>query len=211
MRVPDAAEAEALLREGERRNPGRWVAHSRVAGRVARAIASQHPALDPDAAYAMGLLHDIGRTLGGPTRPEVLHITDGYQLMTERGFDDCAGVCLSHSFPIHDADAYAGNWDGAASEKIFVQQFLATAEYTTYDKLVQVCDALSLPEGPVVMEKRLVDVVIRHGFNACTLPKWQAFLNLLAELDADVGGSVYALLPDVVSSTFPTTGHHTDR
>ena len=147
MKVPSIAAAQALLADGERRNPGPWVDHLRTAGRVARAIAERHPELD--------------------------------------------------------ADAYSGSWpDGTLADKRFVERFLADIEFTTYDRLIQLCDALSMPHGPVLMEKRLVDVVLRHGFNARTLPKWQAFVSLREEFDTATGGSIYALLPEVVSNTF---------
>jgi len=53
MKVPSIQEAEALLAEGSRRNPGAWVKHSVVAAETARAIAERHPLLDPDAAYVL--------------------------------------------------------------------------------------------------------------------------------------------------------------
>ena len=70
-----------------------------MAAETARAVAERHPALDLDAAYVLGLLHDIGRSEGGPHVPDVRHILDGHRLMLERGFDDCARICLTHSFP----------------------------------------------------------------------------------------------------------------
>jgi hypothetical protein len=52
------------------------------------------------------------------------------------------------------------------------------------------------------MEKRLVDVALRFGFNDFTLAKWQAFLALRQEFSNAVGISIYKLLPDVVDTTF---------
>jgi putative nucleotidyltransferase with HDIG domain len=178
------------------------VKHSVVAAEIARAIANRHPSLDPDAAYVLGLLHDIGRSEGAPHVPDVRHILDGHQLMRERGFDDCARICLTHSFPIQQADAFAGRWDCPAEQKLFVQEYLDGADYTAYDRLIQLCDALALPYGPVVMEKRLVDVALRWGFNDLTLPKWQSFLALRQEFTDAVGTSIYKLLPEIVENTF---------
>jgi hypothetical protein len=75
-------------------------------------------------------------------------------------------------------------------------------EHTTYDRLIQLCDALALPTGPCLVEKRLVDVAQRHGFNALTLAKWRAYISLEREFSAAVGFSVYTLLPGVVENTF---------
>jgi putative nucleotidyltransferase with HDIG domain len=100
MKVPTIGEARALLTEGGRLNPGPWVDHSLVAADIARAVAERHPNLDPDHAYLTALLHDIGRTRTGPGVPDVRHILDSYRMMMDRGYEDCARVCLTHSFPI---------------------------------------------------------------------------------------------------------------
>ena len=52
------------------------------------------------------------------------------------------------------------------------------------------------------MEKRLVDVALRWGFNDLTIRKWQAFLALRQEFTDAVGISIYKLLPDIVENTF---------
>jgi hypothetical protein len=100
-----------------------------VAAETARRIAEHHPALDADAAYVMALLHDIGRTAGGPDVADVRHVLDGYRSMLERGFDDSARICLTHSFPIKQADAFAGRWDCPGEEKQFVQDYLDRIEF----------------------------------------------------------------------------------
>ena len=80
MKIPTVAEADKLLNEAEKLNPGRWVdkllneaeklnpgrwvAHSRTAALCARAVAEKCENLNPDCAYVLGLLHDIGRRQG---------------------------------------------------------------------------------------------------------------------------------------------------
>jgi hypothetical protein len=202
MKYPPVRQAHKYLAEGHARNPGTWADHSRVAAESARAIAARHPALDPDCAYVLGLLHDIGRGAGGPDVANVRHLLDGYRWMSDEGFPDCARICLTHSFPIKQTDAFAGRWDCPVEEQRFVQDYLDHVEYTAYDRLIQLCDAISLPSGPCLMEKRLVDVALRHGFNALTLAKWQAFLALRKEFETAAGASIYTLLPGVVDNTF---------
>jgi hypothetical protein len=202
VRVPSRAEAHAYLTEAGSRNPGPWVRHSIVAAETARAIAVRHPTLESDVAYVLGLLHDVGRGTGGSGVADVRHILDGYRLMHENGYEDCARICLTHSFPIKQADAYAGPWDCPVDDKRFVQTYLDQVEYDTYDRLIQLCDSLALPSGPVLMEQRLVDVALRWGFNALTVAKWRAFLALRRELSEAVGCSIYALLPNIVDNTF---------
>ena len=201
-RLPTPHEAESLLRAAARRNPGPWVDHVRVAAGAARALAARIPGMDPEAAAVLGLLHDVGRGSGGPGVADVRHILDGYTLLRDAGFDGAARVCLTHSFPIKDVDAFASAWDCPPQEKRFVQEYLDGLEYDDYDRLIQLCDALSLPGGPCLLEKRLVDVALRHGINALTLAKWRAYVELRRDVEARAGVSVYRLLPGVVETTF---------
>jgi hypothetical protein len=198
-------QARAFLAEGERLNPGPWVKHSVVAGEAAAAIARHHPALEPDVAYVMGLLHDIGRSRAKPGGADVRHILDGYYLLRDAGFDDVARICLTHSFPIKNVDAFASAWECPESEQEFVQEYLDQTEYSSYDRLIQLCDALALTTGPCLVEKRLVDVALRHGFNGLTLDKWRAYLTTLEQMEHAIGRSVYSVLPGVVEGTFGFT------
>jgi len=202
MTVPGIDAAHAMLEEGAERNPEPWVDHCRAVGAAARAIAERHPALDGNVAYVLGLLHDIGRRSSGPGVADVRHILDCHAYLMELGFPDAARICLTHSFPIKEADAFASPWGELQTERRWVQKFLDGVEYTDYDRLIQLCDSLALPGGPVLLEKRLIDVALRHGFNAHTLTKWRAFLEIKQEFDAAVGGSIYAVLEGVVENTF---------
>ena len=202
LSVPSPAEAEAILAAEEARNPGPWAAHCRVAALCAQAIAAACPNLDAEAAYVMGLLHDVGRGSATKGTADVRHVLDGYTLLRKRGFEDAARICLTHSFPIKQADAFASRWECPPQEKRFVQDFLDRSEYSDYDRLIQLCDSLALPSGPCLVEKRLVDVALRLGFNTLTMEKWRAFLALRDYFDALTGGSIYRLLPRVVETTF---------
>jgi hypothetical protein len=162
-------------------------------------IACHHPAIDPEAAYVLGLLHDIGRQEGAF---DMRHVTDGYHFMKSEGFPDAARVCLVHSFPIPEAGSGAGKWDCDQQQADFVQTFLDNIEYTPYDRLIQLCDALCLPNGPVLMEKRLMDVALRHGFNDFTLEKWEAFIEIKSEFEKAIQQSIYDILPGVIERTF---------
>jgi hypothetical protein len=202
LHIPTAERAEALLAGAAERNPGPWVAHVRVAAGAARTLAAHLPGLDPEAAYVLGLLHDVGRGSGGPGVADVRHILDGYALLRDAGYPDAARVCLTHSFPLKDVGAYAGAWDCPPEERRFVQDYLDRVEYTAYDRLIQLCDAMALPSGCCLIEKRLVDVALRHGVNALTVAKWRAYLEVQRELEGAMGESVYRLLPGVVETTF---------
>jgi hypothetical protein len=202
LTIPTRQQAQAYLDEAERRNPGLWVAHSTQVGEAAQKIAAAHPDLDPEKAYSLGLLHDIGRREGVS---DMLHVLDGYNFLLAEGYSEAARICLTHSFPIPDIGVGSGKWDGTVEEESFVANFLAKIEYTPFDRLIQLSDALCLPSGPVLMEKRLLDVTLRHGFNDFTIRKWQAFFDIQKEFEATIGESVYSLLPGVIENTFGFT------
>jgi hypothetical protein len=206
MKVPSLEVARALIAEGKTRVPGPWVEHCEHVGLTARAIAAATPGMDADAAQVMGLLHDVGRGGYKPGKADLHHILDGHALLLERGYDDAARICLTHSFPLKIAGAFAKPWTGPegdfTAERDWVQRYLDGIEYTPYDRLIQLCDGIALATGPVLIEKRLMDVALRHGFNEYTLAKWKAFFAIRDEFEAMTGGSIYRLLPGVVENTF---------
>ena len=198
MTLPDLQTAEALLQGAETVNPGPWVPHSRHVALAARLIAEQHPDLDPERAYILGLLHDIGRR-GGPNKNR--HILDGYDILTGLGYTDAAQIALTHSFPMQRPDELFGAWDGTAAEFDRLSDLLLAATYAEEDRLIQLCDVLALPEGCCIMEKRMVDIALRYGSSSQMVEKWRAQFALKVHFDAAVGQSIYRLLPGIVSTT----------
>jgi hypothetical protein len=199
MKIPTRAQAEAFMKEAQRKNPGAWVEHSRYVARAAEAIAAHHPALDPEAAYILGYLHDIGRRAGVSG---MRHVMDGYTFLIKKGFNDAARICLTHSYPTKRAHSVLVKWDGPEAQLEFIRDYLARIEFDDYDKLIQLCDALALPTGFCLMEKRLVDVALRYGTNEYSVPRWKAYLSLQKEFEKAIGSSIYKLLPGVVENTF---------
>ena len=199
--LPTEEEAEGILEEASRLNPGPWIEHSQNAARAARAIAERHPELNVKAAYTMGLLHDIGRREGVS---DMQHVVGGYRFLRSEGYESAARVCMTHSFPVPDIGCYSGSNDCSVEETDFISGFLDGCKYTWYDRLIQFCDHIALPTGCCLLEKRMVDVVIRYGPNSCTVDKWKAIFAIRDELEACIGKSVYAVLPGVVKATFGT-------
>ncbi len=202
LSIPSRAESEALLEEAEKFNPGPWVAHSLHVAEAAAAIAGCHPEMDAETAYALGCLHDIGRRAGVTG---MRHALDGYQYLMSLGYEQAARISLTHSYPIKNAAAGADLWDGSDEEFQFVQGYLDQIDYDRYDRLIQLCDSLALPAGFCLMEKRLVDVVLRYGTNPLTIPKWKAYFAIRDEFEHEIGRSIYNLLPGVIENTFSSS------
>lgn len=181
-----------------RKNPGPWVEHSRSVAENARRIAEHTDCIDPDTAYTMGLLHDIGRAAGVSG---IRHIFDGYDRMIALGQPTIARICLTHSFPLKNIRAFQGSFDCSKQQLAFLQRFLDSCSYDNYDRLIQLCDALSLPSGACILEKRLVDVALRHGINDLSLEKWSAFLQLKQHFDWLCRCNLYTLLPNVLENS----------
>lgn len=191
MKVPSVGEAERILEEAEKMNPGAWITHNKIAGSCARTIAEQCEDLNPDVAYVLGLLHDIGRREGVS---DMMHVLYGYKYMLSKGYDDSARICLTHSFPYKDVNAYNGQNDCTIEQTEFIQSYIEKIEYNDYDYLIQLCDAISFPTGPTYLEKRFVNVVLKSGFNELTIPKWKAFLELKEYFDNRAQTNIYELL-----------------
>ena len=205
LRIPTKAQALALLEEGGRKNPGPWVRHCRYAGKAAQAIAAKTKTLDPEAACILGLLHDIGRRFGVTGSR---HIYDGWAFAKEHCWDDLARVCLTHSFPLQDIEACSGSWDvggvDGSEKREKAAALLKDVSYDDYDRLLQLCDALALPDGFSLLEQRWVDVVLRYGTNPLLPQKWAATYALKRHFEALCGvKDLYCLLPGIVERTFP--------
>ncbi len=64
MKLPDIKLVKSWLKEGYKQNPGPWVKHSELVANAAKIIAMQINDLNPNKAYTMGLIYDIGRIVG---------------------------------------------------------------------------------------------------------------------------------------------------
>ena len=173
-RYPSVPEAEAILAEAEQRNPGPWGNHSRTAAHCAERIASRS-GLCPEKAYVLGLLHDIGRRFG---KRHLGHVSDGYSYMMELGYPDAARICLTHSFNDMEIEGYVGNFDTTEEETALIRAKLAETVPDDYDRLIQLCDAISGAEGVMDIIDRMSDVKRRYGdYNRS---KWNRNLELKA-------------------------------
>lgn len=185
---PTREQAEALLAEALPHNPGPWGNHSRTAAHCAEKIAAAS-GLDPDKAYVLGLLHDIGRRFG---KRHLGHVSDGYSYMMSLGYDEVARVCLSHSFNDQSLSDYVGNRDTTPEETALIETNLATMVYDEYDRLIQLCDSLAGAEGVMDIEERMLDVKRRYG--AYPQHKWDINMGLKRHFEELAGRNVYDIV-----------------
>ena len=116
--LPTRMEAERLLEEAEKCNPGPWGKHSRVVAHCAEKIALGCKGMNLEKAYILGLLYDIGRKFGVSY---LKHVSDGYSYMMSLGYDEVARVCLTHSFNNMRVDEYVGKVDTSDEEYELIQ------------------------------------------------------------------------------------------
>lgn len=197
--LPSMKEAEKEIARAGELNPGLWIEHSINVGRAARLIADKCKEINPEKAYILGILHDVGRRVGIVS---VRHIYEGYQYMTEKGWDEVAKVCLTHSYPVQDITADIGKNDLTKEEYDFTDKYIKTVTYDDYDKLIILCDALATAEGFCLLEKRFVDTTRRYGIFPFTVDRWNATFKIKEDFEKQTGCSIYNLLPNIKETTF---------
>ena len=162
--IPTRDEAEKLLKEAEACNPGPWGNHSRTAAHCAEKIAGACGDMDPEKAYILGLLHDIGRKFG------VRHLGHFHNLTT---------------------DEYIGKFDTTREELELIESELKKVTPDDYDRLIQLCDALAGSEGVLDIEERMNSVKKRYGHYPQS--KWDANLRLKAYFEEKTHRNIYDL------------------
>ena len=122
--------------------------------KIAENIAKQTGGeLDPDTAYVLGLLHDIGR-IKDETVTKVPHGIEGYNYLKNNGYQAIAPICITHcfinkEFKLSDYPAYD------AKLLCKVQRYLRTIEYNDYDRLIQLADLFSRGKEIMSIQQRL--------------------------------------------------------
>lgn len=186
---PTIQEAERLLKEAAQCNPGPWENHSRVTAQCAKKVAEKCMGMNPEKAYVLGLMHDIGRKFGVK---HLGHVYDGWKYMLECGYDEVARICLTHSFNEGKLEDYIGNFDISAQQIEEIRQALDVIEFDEYDKLIQLCDSIASADGVVNMEERMNDVKIRYGHYPQS--KWDKNMELKRYFEQKSGSDIYEIV-----------------
>ena len=197
--LPSKENAEKELELAGQLNPGPWTEHSINVGRASKLIAEKCNGMDEEKAYIIGVLHDIGRRVGVVAKR---HIIDGYNYAIEKGWDEVARICLTHSFPLQDINTDIGKNDLTIEENNFVDNYLKTISYNDYDKLLILCDALADSQGFCMLEKRFINTTRRYGAFPFTVDRWNATFDIKEYFEKQMGCSIYDVLPNVKETTF---------
>ena len=88
------------------------------------------------------------------------------------------------------------------SDKELVVKYLLEITYDDYDRLLQLCDALAISYGFVPLEKRFIDLVLRHGLSTLALEKWCATFELQNHFEGLIGCSIYKVIDGVIENTY---------
>ena len=214
MKLPDIRSVKNWLEEGYKRNPGPWVEHSELVANAAKIIANKIDILNDNKAYIMGLIHDIGRING---IVQERHTIDGYNFLKAKGYEKLGRICITHCFPNKNIRANIGKWDCNENELGFIKTFLENYEYDDYDRLIQLCDCISMGDKYVLIEKRLIDVTLRYNLKNQVslgiplLEKWKRYLEIKDYFTSIIGKSIYNLLPNVVENTFGSTNSYSPK
>ena len=194
--LPTAAEAMQELELAGQLNPGPWVKHSINVGIAARNIAEKVPGMDPEKAYILGLMHDIGRRVGIVSIPR--HVYEGYLYCLSKGWDEAARICMTHSYVLMQDEFH---YDPSTPEETAIKEYILGCTPDDYDRLVQLCDSLATDYGFVIIEKRFVDVVRRYGIMEGYVNGWNKTFEIKENFEKRMGLSVYDVLPDIGRTT----------
>lgn len=194
--LPDKETAVSELELAGQLNPGPWTEHSINVGLAAKYIAEKCPNMDADKAYIFGVLHDIGRRVGIVNVPK--HVYEGYVYTMEKGWDEAAKICMTHSYPIKEKD-FA---EEVQDEEKIIKDYIENCTYDDYDRLLQLCDSLALANGFCMLEKRFIDVARRYGVGPTSVPRWNATFEIKEFFEKQMGCSIYDVLPKIKDTTF---------
>jgi hypothetical protein len=196
---------KSWIKNGYKQNPGPWVKHSELVANTAKTIAEKIDGLNPNKAYIMGLIHDIGRVFG---ITQDRHSIDGYNFLKSQGYEELGRICITHCFPNKNIKANVGIWDCNKKELNFIEKFLSNCRYDDYDRLIQLCDCIAAEDKFILIEKRIIDVLLRYNLKTQVpvgiplLEKWNKYLEIKDYFNKEIGNSIYSLLPNVVVNTF---------
>lgn len=195
MNIRERAEEIFAWGLAQRNDPAveSWSTHSHAAARVASVLAEKL-GLDADKAYAMGLLHDIGRY---DYDSGMDHIVLGYRKLIEEDLPEVARICLTHSF--------GAKWQvndlklTSAEDTEFVKKYIAEIEFDDYDRIAQIADYMAGAHGVTTLERRFCSVLARYDIAEPRKDLLVAY-DLKRYFDEKCGCDIYELFHDEIAA-----------
>lgn len=173
-----------------------WIEHQicvgNTAGKIAKALG-----LDEDKEKTLGYIHDIGKRYGIKERGALVHGYKGYEYLKKLGYDEeYAGICILHSYLNNDINCLADITDKNGLEYEFQKYYVENYKYTDEEKIINLCD-LMCTNKVLTMEKRLIDLLVRHGVFETTQYHIKEALKLKQYFDNKLGYNLYNLFPEI--------------
>ena len=187
-----------------------WQKHSEDVARVCNKIAEK-AGMDPDLAYAKGLLHDVYKSIerdsdktvmvNGRMGQIITHPFDGYRFLMEKDFPEAARAALTHTF-YNLEELEKGGFDGRLrpDDKKLLQQWLSENEYDEYDKLVQLADNMTSWKGIMTVNDRFCDILIRHPV-AKPYEGLKSLYEIKDYFDEKVEGNIYEFFREEIAES----------
>lgn len=133
--------------------------HCNKVAKNAQKIASLTPDMNPELCFVMGLLHDCGR-IKDEKAENRHHGWVGYQLMTAKGWNDIARICITHNF--YEKEFDINNYPIINDDVVSCQKFLSQIKYNDYDYLMQLTDVLNDMGRDCTIEYRFSSLAERY-------------------------------------------------
>lgn len=166
-----------------------------AAGRIAKALN-----LDEDKAKSLGYIHDIGKIFYEHKSGDgaLTHGIKGYEYIKSLGYDEeYARICVLHSYLNNDIDCLSGNRTNRNGEAFeFQYDYVTNHKYDDYEKLINLCD-LMCTDKILTVEKRMIDLLTRHGVFETTHYHITETMKLKKYFDDKLGYNLYDLFPEM--------------
>ena len=181
------------------RDPKTWfMYHNHIYGSayMAKELAKRTNTVDPDRAFILGLMHDIGRL--HEEHEKTFHGLIGYKKFINID-KDVARISLTHMFPwnkIYDYEHVKYLFFGRQDEYEFTKSFINNTELTETDKLIQISDSIANAFGFVTIEQRNEEYAKRHG-HSIPIEALKDMLSLKKHYDEKLGFDIYNLFNEI--------------
>lgn len=194
--IPNKDKVRNMVDEAFKKNPGKWIIHSHIIGKTTEKIAKEI-GLDPEIAYAAGMLHDIGKGYG---YEDLSHMMEGYRILRFDSYFFPAKIALTHGFVTDDIGSYHGANNLSDRDYEFIKAYLKKREIGPYEKLVILLDNL-IGEEYLGLEKR--ESLRNIAFDEKRLERIEILKNWQNDLESKLEKPIESYLPRPRYYKFP--------